>query len=293
MSSDQVTLLLMEMLYNLWLATLVISFSASIILFHNYLRSRKTPIGRNALFTSISSLIWSISISIYTYPEIEHLQYDLGFFFLTIGFLAGIFTMLAAYERHKIQTILTPGGKGKYEWRPLLVLAILTLAVVILAVLTPLINSSYLNSRFDGMSMLSALSLILLCGSLIAFTRPEFPRKLIFLFASIPFIIAFAVIFWYYFVDYSSPFDASFIGGGTTLETAKGILIASLGVFLAFQRGLKAWFVKIMMATGIMFIVILDVVAYFGGQPVFFPDSVALCFIFISLAQFWHTLRTG
>ncbi len=216
----------------------------------------------------------------------------MGFFFLTIAFLAGLFTMLAAYERAKIQRILTPRGKETYRSRLLLGLTVLVFAVVLVGSLSPLITGPFLNSLIGGISILGALGLALLCGSLAALTRPELPRRLIYLLAGASLIISLVILFGYYVIDYNSPLDASFVGGGTTIETAKGLLIANIGVFLAFRRGLKSWFVRIILATGIMFTVILDLVAYFIHHPVFLPNSVAICFVLISILQFWLTLKT-
>jgi len=285
-------LLLAEGFYDVWLAALIISFSSSTILIHNYLKSRKTLIGRTALYYALSSLIWSISISVYTFPTVELVEFDEGFFFLGLAFLAGIIMILAAYDRAKIQSILTPSGKEMHESRFLSALSFLVLAITFAGILRPVINSPFLNSAMGSTSILTDVGLILTSGSLIALARPNFPKKFIYLLAGIVFIIGFVILFGFFAVSYLSPLDAFLPGGGTWLEAAKGLLVASLGVALVMQRGLKAWFAKIILAVSVLFIAILDLVAqYYLNHPVFLSNSVALCFIFIGTVQLWSALK--
>ena len=285
-------LLLAEAFYDVWLAALIISFSSSTILIHNYLQSRKTLIGRTALYYSLSSLIWSISISVYTFPTVEHVEFDEGFFFLGLAFLAGIIMILGAYDRAKIQSILTPSGKERPESRFLFGLIILILAITLATILKPVINNPFLNSAIGSTSILTDVGLILISVSLFGLARPKFPKKLLYLSAGIVFTIGFVILFGFFAVNYLSPLDALLPGGGTTIEAAKGLLVASLGVPLAMQRGLKAWFAKIILAMGVLFIAILDLFAqYYLKHPVFLSNSAALCFIIIGIEQLWSALK--
>jgi len=248
--------------------------------------------GRTALYYSLSSLIWSISISVYTFPTVELVEFGEGFFFLGLALLAGLIMILGAYDRAKIQSILTPGGKERHESRFLLALCILVLAITFAEILRPVINSPSLNSALGSTSVLTDVGLTLISISLIAIIRLKFPKKLLYLLAGVVFVIGFVILFGYFAVNYLTPLDAFLPGGGTMLEAAKGLLFASLGVLVAMQRGLKAWFAKIILGMTILFIAILDLFAqYYLRHPVFLSNSVAFCFILIGMVQLWSALK--
>ena len=282
--------LLSETQWDLWLAALTLSVSSSIILILNYSKSRKTPIGNAALYISISSLIWTIvTITAYLYLGVP----NLALYFLFLAFLAGIFTTLGAYERAKIQSILTPSGEERHGSRTLLALSVLVLAIALAGILRPIINSPFLNSAMGSASILTTVGLILISASLIVLSRPEFPKRLIYLLAGAAFTIGFIVLFGYYAVNIMSPLDAFLPGGGTSIETAKGFILASLGVVFATQRGLKAWFAKIILAMGILFVVLSDLYTLleFHHPVLLWAPSVALSLILIGIAQLWGALK--
>ncbi len=290
--NTQTQLLLGEGFYDLWLATLILAFSSSLILIHNYLKSRKTPIGRAALYTALSSIAWSVAVSVYTFPEVQKVEFTLGFAFLGLGFIAGTITLMSAYERAKIQSILTPSGKAVHNSNILLVLSILILPITALGVLATAINNHLLNIAMGNLSILTVICLVLISISLISPYTDKIPKKIPKIFAAILIVLGTIILVGYFAINYNSPLDSFLPGGQTTIETAKGFLFAGIGIALFPKHGLKAWVAKIVMSMSILFIVVSDLVAEFLFHPLFLANSAAACFVIVAIVQLWSTLKT-
>lgn len=286
------------MLYDLWLLSLTLSISASLILFSLYLRSKGTPIGRNAFYVSLSSLLWSFALVAYAIPSIEKVEVYVGIFLVGSSFACAV-SMLGAYERAKIQGILTPSGRKKQDSRTWLALSVLALNVAFIGVLRFILSNPTLLNMMEGMSILTGLSFILIAGSLIALSRPTFPNKFIYLLIGLALAIAFTTIFghWLEIPALYAPLP----GGGTSVSTALGLIIASLGVAVARQRGLKAWVVKVNTAVGVLVIGVLAVLGYILGLPTLYSASsfarlsppTALCFVLVGFALLLRNWRTS
>jgi hypothetical protein len=121
--------------------------------------------------------------------------------------------------------------------------------------------------------------------------RPKFPNILIYLGAGTALIIAIIVLIGYY-LDIPALY-APLAGGATLMETAKGFIVASLGVALARQRGLKAWIIKINLSVGVLFIVALAFIGYVLHHPALLTFPTALCFFLVGVALFWRTWKTS
>jgi len=290
MFEGQTQLLLGEGFYDLWLATLVFAFSASLILLNTYFKSRKTPIGRAALYTSLSSLIWSISISLYTFPEVEKIEFTLGFIFLGVGFMAGVITLLSAYERARIQAILSPSSLLEHNSLPLLVLSFVIIPITIVGI----VNSFTVSSSLYGtVSILTAICLVLTSLCLISLHYHLFSPRIRKYFAITISLVGIIILFGYFAIDYNVSFDSILLGGQTTIEEAKGFVFAGVGILLATKKGLKAWFGKVVLSMSVLFVVVLDLITELLYHPAFISHSVAVCFIIISIVQLWMALKNG
>ncbi len=292
MSSEQIQFLVGEGFYDLWLATLILAFSAAVILLHNYLKSRKTYLGRAALYTALSALVWSISVSIYTFPEIEKIQIEIGSVFLAVGFFAGVVTLLSAYERAKIQTILTPSMQHTYTSKPLLVISLFILPITFIGVISDLVRYPAFNSAVGSISILTVICLVFISVCLLsANPRVNLPKKITNYLAIFVLAVGIILLVWYFAINYMASIDASLPGGPTSIETAKGFVFASLGIFIVGRHGLKAWFARIILAMGILFVVILDLVAEFLFHPAFLANFVALSFVLVAIVQLVTALK--
>src|SRR3990172_6395407 len=167
-------------IYYLWLLTLTLAFAQSIILINLYLKSKGTPIGRLAFYTSLSSLMWSAATVVFAVRSIQEAEVFVGVF-LFITTIAGIAATLAAYERARIQGILTPTGEREIKGcRLCRFLGVLVLIIAFVEIILFILNVPSLNAGIEGFSAISAISFIFISGSLIALTMPKFPNRIVY-----------------------------------------------------------------------------------------------------------------
>jgi hypothetical protein len=263
-------------------------FSSSIILMGIYLKSRGTPLGKNAFYIAISSLIWSIAGAIYSAPYIEGLQFNSSFFFLSLAAIAGITTTLGAYERAQIQVILTQSDERQLQKSRLWsTLTVLPFAIALVTLVHLALTSSFLNLAIGDTPFMTAIGLIAITGSLIALVNPRFPSKLVYVGSAIAFAIASAAL-----ICYSLNISLGVFTLGTgDIATAKAFLIASLALALAKRRGLKAWIIKINLSIGVLFMVTLAFTGYSIGHPAFLSFPTAICLFIVGGVLFWHAWR--
>ena len=281
-------------IYYLWLLTLSLAFAQSIILVHLYLKSKGTPIGRLAFYISLSSLMWSIATAVYAVSFMQAAETYIGAF-LFVASAAGITSTLGAYERARIQGILTPTGERDIkECRVCRYLGVLVLAIAIFEIGVFVSRIALMNLAIESFSFVSALGFLFIAASLIALTQPKFPAKLAYIGVGIALIMAFLVLIGH-LLGISALHELIHVAGAGEVSTSVGLIVASFGVISLAQRGLKAWIVKINFATNILVIAALAVPEHIFYQPTIYSEAsfatlsipATASFFFLGLALLW------
>ncbi len=285
--------------YYLWLLTLTLSFSSSIIFFKLYLKSRGTPLGKGAFYVSINSILWTIAIGFLSvWVSSMAMLGTPAWIFLSLTSAAGIASTIGAYYRAQIAGLLNPRGEEKTHITLCYSLSIMAVLVAIFNDVFLAIDSRFMNIGANGMSVFGSLAMILAAGSIIALTLPKSPlKRLAFLCAILASLIALLAIigYWLGIKSLYSPFDGKAISD----LTAVGLVAASLWTFLSLKRGDKAWTARFIPSASVLLIAVLAVVGYIIDMPVLFNGGTvmklsvptAISFLLISSAQLWYSWK--
>ncbi len=285
--------------YYLWLLTLTLSLSSSIIFFKLYLNSRGTPLGRGAFYVSINSILWTIAIGFLSlWVSSMAMLGAPAWIFLSLTSAAGIASSIGAYYRAQIAGLLNPRGEEKTHIALCYSLGILAVLVAVVNDVLLAVGSRFLNIGVNGMSILGSLGIILAAGSIIALTLPKLPnKKIAFVSALFASVIGLAAIAGYSFgirFLYSP-----FAGKPVSDLTAVGFIVAGLWVLLSLKRGDKAWTARFIPPACVLLISVLAIIGYIVNMPVLFNGGTtmklsvptAFSFLLLSSAQLWYSWR--
>jgi hypothetical protein len=280
--------------YYLWLLGLTLAFSSSVIFFKLYIRSKGTPLGRVAFYVSINSFLWSIAIAVLLVPSMtmSGIYTDV---FLLVSSLAGVASIVGAYYRATIQSLLTPSGDGKSrDLRVYYVLYGLAFAVAFLSVIRFDLGIPIWIEAMKGQSIFGEVGIIFLTGSLIMLLKSRPPRKLAYIGIALALIIGFIALIgnWRLIRFMFNLFHT----GYTSDLTAVGLIAASLGGVLSVRRGLRTWTAQFIPFTVVLLIGVLALVGYTISLPTLYNGGVyvglsiptAICFLLIGSAQVWY-----
>ena len=275
-----------EVLFDLWLISLTVIFASFVVLVGLYFKSRGTPLGKNALYFAISALLWSIASAVYSAPYVVGFQFSSDFVFLGLTAMAGIASIIGAYERAIIQVVLTRSDERQPKSRFISVLAVLPLFVALFMAVNLATGNSFLPHIIGETSLLTVFSLILVSVSLLALFNSRFPKKLIFVGSGLTFGLAVATLVSYFLNNI--PVETFLLGTGS-IATAKALIITSLALFLATRGGLKAWIIKITLSIGVLFMVVLAFIGLIVHHPGFFSIPIAVFFLLVGTSLFYRS----
>ena len=284
-------------LYYLWLLTLGLSFSSFFTFVKFYFQIKKTIIGRVAFFVSSCFLLWGVATAVLAIPSIAETQFYITIFLSIVSF-AGIAGIFAAYHEALISNVLNPTGLAKHRF-PLLtnILSCFTLVIATIGILRFVLNNPVLNALMEGMSIMTGLGLIFLTGPLIVLIPKKRLKKIVYLGASISFIIALVALIGHWLAIPS--LYAPLTGGGTSISTALGLVISSIGLAIIFKKDLRIRIAKLTLATIILLISILAILGYTTQLSVLYSSSsfarlsipTAICFALIGTTFFVNSWR--
>ncbi len=281
--------------YYFWLLALTLAFSSSVIFFKLYLKSKGTPLGKVALYISINSFLWSISVAVLSVPSITMIGIYTDIFLVATS-VAGVSSIIAAYYRAIIQGLLTPSEGRIRDFRIYHLLCGLTIAVALVTILRFAVDIPLLNEAISRMSIWGALGIILLAASLIMFYRPRL-RRFAYVGTLLALVIGLVVLLgnWFVIRFLFNPFQT----GVTSDLTGEGLILASAGSILSQRNGLKAKTAQFVPSTGILLMAALAMIGYLVNLPTLYnggfyvslsiPNSI--CFLLIGLAQIWIALE--
>lgn len=267
-------------LYILWLFTLALNFTSSLVLFSHYRASKATPIGRTAFYFFLNSFWWSITSMIITLPIITTTyEFSKNYFFLFFPFLASIASILGAYERSRIQMLLTPS----LEKRAIRDRLWLASSLIILGIA--------LVGTFVGIGGLTAWAFVLICVLLTALALHNHSFKIVYIGSAI--LIALGVtIFTGIMLEIEFLYSNLL---GLPVDTPTALVFVLTGFWMAIVRklGLKLWIFRIVCAFAILSTVVLAIVTYlsYHSETVSFP--VLLLITFVGGALLWRSWKTS
>jgi hypothetical protein len=266
-------------LYVLWMFTLALSFTSSIVLFSHYLRSKATPIGRTAFYFFLNSFWWSVTSTIVTLPIITTNDFSRNYFFLFFPFLASIASILGAYERTRIQILLTPGlEKQTISDRRWLAssIAILVIALV---------------GTYVGIGGLTAWVFVLIGASLAAIALANYGFKIVYISSAILIALGFT-IFMGLMLEIETLYSP-LPGVPTDTPTALVFILTGFWMLIARKLGLKWWILRIIYAFAILSTVVLAIVTYLSYHPETVSFPVLLLTALVGGALLWRSWKTS
>jgi hypothetical protein len=285
------------LLYYLWLLTLGLVFSSFFTFAKFYWKIKKTIIGRVAFFVSICFLLWGVAIAVLAIPSVAEIQVYITIF-LVIASFAGIAGIFAAHHEALISNILTPTGLAKHRFPHLTnVFSCFALVIALIGIIRFAVNNPVLNALMEGMSVMTGLGFVFLAGPLVALVRPKRFQKLVYLGACVSFIVAIVALIGHWLVI--PILYAPLPGGGTSVSTALGLIISSIGLAITFQKDLRVKIAKLTLSIIILLISILAILGYITQLPVLYSSSslatlsipTAICFVFIGATLFVNSWR--
>ena len=149
----------------------------------------------------------------------------------------------------------------------------------------------------EGMSITTGLGFVFLAGPLVALGSAKKIRKFVYLGAIISFIIALLALIGHWLAI--PVLYAPLPGGGTSVSTALGLVISSLGLTIIFQKDLRIRILRLTLAVIVLLISFLAILGYVTQLPVLYSLGsfarlsvpTAICFVFVGLASFADSWR--
>lgn len=286
------------LVFYLWVLTLTLTVSSALLLTRFSLRIRKTIIGRTILHISISFIFWAAATASMALHHAEAIEVY-GAVYMSLASMASLFTTYATWQGMVIQGILVPGQIGRTE--PKHASAILGSAVFTIGFVGFIrfaLNNPFLNAMMDGMSVLTAVGLMLLSVPLITGYRVKFSDKIVLAVAVLTLVIATISLAGH--VLAIPILYAPLPGGDVSISTALGFIAAGIYVLLAKREAMKIKVIRLNIA---VFILLLAVIALLGllldlpalhSQSPFarLPVPTALGFILVGSAFSWRVWKT-
>jgi hypothetical protein len=266
-------------LYILWMFTLALSFTSSMVLFSHYLKSKATPIGRTAFYFFLNSFWWSVTSTIVTLPIITTNDFSRNYFFLFFPFLASIASILGAYERTRIQMLLTPRIEKRTISGRLWLASSLAFLVIALV------------GTYVGIGGLTAWVFVLICALLVAIALPNYCCKIVYVGSAILLALGFAILtgLMLEIETLYSPLP----GVPTDTPTALVFLLTGFWMVIVRKLGLKWWILRIICSSAILSTVVLAIVTYLSYHPETVSFPVLLLTALVGGALLWRSWKTS
>lgn len=276
-------------LYILWLFTFALTLTASVILAYHYSKSKGTPIGKTALYFFFNSFWWSVASALITIPFILTIGFAEGYFYLIFPFMAGIASILGAYERSRIQILLDPGAKKQVLDNKLWsVLSLCILGVALFTIISVLLDNPILNILSIGEGGLTGVGFTLIGILLFALSYAR-AEKLVYLGSAALLGIGFTAILGQALdiVTWRAPLP----GAPTKVTTAMVLIVVGIWIAIVKRSGLKWWIVKMFMAMSVLSSIILGFVTHFAFHPQELTSLLTLLIVIVGGTLLWRSWK--